>query len=83
MPRPCPPVEDLESVTHSGLEYTDSVDELTPFRGPKETQSLSAFKEKRWLQQLGIARVLAKKSISNLTTQGGLTACENPPEILL
>ncbi|KAM9088163.1 protein ANKUB1 [Megaptera novaeangliae] len=43
----------------------------------------SAFKEKRWLQQLGIARVLAKKSISNLTTQGGLTACENPPEILL
>ncbi|XP_049485700.1 protein ANKUB1 [Panthera uncia] len=43
----------------------------------------SAFKEKRWLQQLGIARVLAKKSISNLTTQGGLTACENPPEIVL
>ncbi|KAF5914588.1 hypothetical protein HPG69_007974 [Diceros bicornis minor] len=40
----------------------------------------SAFKEKRWLQQLGIARVLAKKSISNLTTKGGLTACENPPE---
>ncbi|CAD7673585.1 unnamed protein product [Nyctereutes procyonoides] len=29
--------------------------------------SCSAFKEKRWLQQLGIARVLAKKSISNLT----------------
>ncbi|XP_007938374.2 protein ANKUB1 [Orycteropus afer afer] len=29
----------------------------------------SAFKEKSWLQQLGIARVLAKKSISNLTTQ--------------
>ncbi|XP_047583582.1 protein ANKUB1 isoform X2 [Lutra lutra] len=43
----------------------------------------SAFKEKRWLQQLGIARVLAKKSISNLTTQGGLTACETPPEIVL
>ncbi|KAB0363387.1 hypothetical protein FD754_007543 [Muntiacus muntjak] len=43
----------------------------------------SAFKEKRWLQQLGIARVLAKKSISNLTIQGGLTACENPPEIVL
>ncbi|OBS64513.1 hypothetical protein A6R68_06945, partial [Neotoma lepida] len=31
----------------------------------------SAFKEKQWLQQLGIARVLAKKSISNLTVQGG------------
>lgn len=45
--------------------------------------SYSAFKEKRRLQQLGIARVLAKKSISNLTTQEGLTACENPPEILL
>ncbi|KAI4548002.1 hypothetical protein MG293_000332 [Ovis ammon polii] len=43
----------------------------------------SAFKEKRWLQQLGIARVLAKKSISNLTIQGSLTACENPPEIVL
>uniref|UniRef100_A0A8D1ZUS0 Ankyrin repeat and ubiquitin domain containing 1 n=1 Tax=Sus scrofa TaxID=9823 RepID=A0A8D1ZUS0_PIG len=43
----------------------------------------SAFKEKRWLQQLGIARVLAKKSISNLTTQGGLAAGENPPEIVL
>ncbi|XP_016077079.1 PREDICTED: protein ANKUB1 [Miniopterus natalensis] len=40
----------------------------------------SAFKEKRWLQQLGIARVLAKKSISNLTTQGGQTARENPLE---
>ncbi|XP_001491297.3 protein ANKUB1 isoform X1 [Equus caballus] len=40
----------------------------------------SAFKEKRWLQQLGIARVLAKKSISNLTTQGGLTAWKNPWE---
>ncbi|XP_029795925.1 protein ANKUB1 [Suricata suricatta] len=36
----------------------------------------SAFKEKRWLQQLGIARVLAKKSISNLTTQERMTACE-------
>ncbi|XP_021567616.1 protein ANKUB1 isoform X2 [Carlito syrichta] len=35
----------------------------------------SAFKEKRWLQQLGIARVLAKKSISNpRTTQGSLAA---------
>ena len=45
--------------------------------------SCSAFKEKRWLQQLGIARVLAKKSISNLTIQGGLTASENPPEIVL
>nr|XP_019604396.1 PREDICTED: protein ANKUB1 isoform X1 [Rhinolophus sinicus] len=43
----------------------------------------SAFKEKRWLQQLEIARVLAKKSISNLTTQGGLRACENPPEPVL
>ncbi|KAM9190087.1 protein ANKUB1 [Dugong dugon] len=30
----------------------------------------SAFKEKPWLQQLGIARVLAKKSISNLTNPG-------------
>ncbi|KAI5929049.1 protein ANKUB1 [Manis javanica] len=43
----------------------------------------SSFKEKRWLQQLEIARVLARKSISNLTTQGGLTACENSPEIML
>ncbi|KAF0879800.1 protein ANKUB1 [Crocuta crocuta] len=43
----------------------------------------SAFKEKRWLQQLGIARVLAKKSISNLTTQESMTACENLPEIVL
>ncbi|XP_036207893.1 protein ANKUB1 [Myotis myotis] len=43
----------------------------------------SAFKEKRWLQQLEIAKVLAKKSISNLTTQGGLTACENPLETAL
>ncbi|KAM6161163.1 protein ANKUB1 [Erethizon dorsatum] len=43
----------------------------------------SAFKEKRWLQQLEIARALAKKSISKLTTQGGLTACENLPEIVL
>uniref|UniRef100_A0A8C3WUZ0 Ankyrin repeat and ubiquitin domain containing 1 n=1 Tax=Catagonus wagneri TaxID=51154 RepID=A0A8C3WUZ0_9CETA len=42
----------------------------------------SAFKEKRWLQQLGIARVLAKKSILNLTTQGGLTTGENPPIVL-
>ncbi|XP_035873799.1 protein ANKUB1 isoform X2 [Phyllostomus discolor] len=37
----------------------------------------SAFKEKRWLQQLEIARVLAKKSVSHLTTQGGLRGCEN------
>ncbi|MBZ3873443.1 Protein ANKUB1 [Sciurus carolinensis] len=43
----------------------------------------SAFKEKRWLQQLRIARALAKKSISNLTIHGGLAADENPPEILL
>uniref|UniRef100_A0A2K6FZ10 Ankyrin repeat and ubiquitin domain containing 1 n=1 Tax=Propithecus coquereli TaxID=379532 RepID=A0A2K6FZ10_PROCO len=43
----------------------------------------SAFKEKQWLQQLEIARVLAKKSISNLTLHGGLTAHENPPEIVL
>ncbi|XP_054441261.1 protein ANKUB1 [Pteronotus mesoamericanus] len=43
----------------------------------------SAFKEKRWLQQLDIARVLAKKSISNLTTQGRLRACENPVETAL
>ncbi|ELW65152.1 protein ANKUB1 [Tupaia chinensis] len=43
----------------------------------------STFKEKRWLQQLGIARVLAKKSISNLTTQEGLKTCENLPEIML
>ncbi|XP_033068233.1 protein ANKUB1 isoform X1 [Trachypithecus francoisi] len=43
----------------------------------------SAFKEKRWLQQLQIARVLAKKSISNLTTRGGLTAYENSLEIVL
>ncbi|XP_004834496.1 protein ANKUB1 isoform X2 [Heterocephalus glaber] len=43
----------------------------------------SAFKEKRWLQQLEIARALAKKSISNLTTQGGLTAGENLPEVVL
>ncbi|XP_048190883.1 protein ANKUB1 isoform X2 [Perognathus longimembris pacificus] len=43
----------------------------------------SAFKEKRWLQQLGIARVLAKKSISTLTTQEGLAMCENHPEITL
>ncbi|XP_040830851.1 protein ANKUB1 [Ochotona curzoniae] len=43
----------------------------------------SAFKEKRWLQQLGIARVLAKKSISNLTPQGGLRARENPAGTLL
>ncbi|XP_051013143.1 protein ANKUB1 [Acomys russatus] len=31
----------------------------------------SAFKEKPWLRQLEIARVLAKRSISNLTVQGG------------
>ncbi|XP_013374135.1 PREDICTED: protein ANKUB1 isoform X2 [Chinchilla lanigera] len=43
----------------------------------------SAFKEKRWLQQLEIARALARRSVSNLTTQGGLTRCENPPEIVL
>ncbi|XP_060053520.1 protein ANKUB1 isoform X2 [Erinaceus europaeus] len=43
----------------------------------------SAFKEKRWLQQLEIARALAKKSISNLTTQGGLIASENPLKIVL
>nr|XP_040125939.1 protein ANKUB1 isoform X1 [Ictidomys tridecemlineatus]XP_040125940.1 protein ANKUB1 isoform X1 [Ictidomys tridecemlineatus]XP_040125941.1 protein ANKUB1 isoform X1 [Ictidomys tridecemlineatus] len=43
----------------------------------------SAFKEKRWLQQLGIARALAKKSISHLTTHRGLAADENPPEMLL
>ncbi|XP_015427452.1 PREDICTED: protein ANKUB1 isoform X2 [Myotis davidii] len=43
----------------------------------------SAFKEKRWLQQLEIAKFLAKKSISNLTTQGRLTACENPLETAL
>ncbi|XP_057613211.1 protein ANKUB1 [Chionomys nivalis] len=43
----------------------------------------SAFKEKRWLQQLEIAKVLAKKSISNLTVQGGPEKCENLPEILL
>ncbi|XP_051032940.1 protein ANKUB1 [Phodopus roborovskii] len=43
----------------------------------------SAFKEKRWLQQLGIARVLAKKSVSNLTVQGGPARCENLPEIML
>nr|XP_036300714.1 protein ANKUB1 [Pipistrellus kuhlii]KAF6381188.1 ankyrin repeat and ubiquitin domain containing 1 [Pipistrellus kuhlii] len=43
----------------------------------------SAFKEKRWLQQLEIAKVLAKKSISNLTTQEEMTACENPLETAL
>ncbi|XP_019486253.1 PREDICTED: protein ANKUB1 isoform X1 [Hipposideros armiger] len=43
----------------------------------------SAFKEKRWLQQLEIARVLAKKSISNLTTHGRLRAHKNPPEPVL
>ncbi|XP_006202858.2 protein ANKUB1 [Vicugna pacos] len=43
----------------------------------------SAFKEKRWLQQLRIATALAKNSISHLTTQGGLMSCENPPEIVL
>ncbi|XP_049723453.1 protein ANKUB1 [Elephas maximus indicus] len=43
----------------------------------------SAFKEKPWLQQLGIARVLAKKSISNLTTQKGLTPRGNSLENLL
>ncbi|XP_068960838.1 protein ANKUB1 isoform X2 [Petaurus breviceps papuanus] len=30
----------------------------------------SAFKEKRWLQQLEIAKTMAKKSIYNLTTEG-------------
>ncbi|XP_051839251.1 protein ANKUB1 [Antechinus flavipes] len=30
----------------------------------------SAFKEKRWLQQLEIAKAMAKKSIYNLTTEG-------------
>lgn len=45
--------------------------------------SCSTFKEKRWLQQLEIARVLAKKSVSNLTVQGGPAKCENLPEILL
>ncbi|XP_031305023.1 protein ANKUB1 [Camelus dromedarius] len=43
----------------------------------------SAFKEKRWLQQLRIATALAKNSISHLTTQGGLMSCENLPEIVL
>ncbi|XP_021087367.1 protein ANKUB1 isoform X2 [Mesocricetus auratus] len=43
----------------------------------------SAFKEKRWLQQLGIARVLAKKSVSNLTIQGGPAKHENLPETTL
>ncbi|XP_036917732.1 protein ANKUB1 isoform X1 [Sturnira hondurensis] len=40
----------------------------------------SAFKEKRWLRQLEIARVLAKKSVSHLMTQGGLRGCENLAE---
>uniref|UniRef100_A0A5F8MPK3 Ankyrin repeat and ubiquitin domain containing 1 n=1 Tax=Mus musculus TaxID=10090 RepID=A0A5F8MPK3_MOUSE len=43
----------------------------------------SAFKEKRWLQQLEIARVLAKRSISNLTVKGGPAKCENYPETVL
>ncbi|XP_002729082.1 protein ANKUB1 isoform X2 [Rattus norvegicus] len=43
----------------------------------------SAFKEKRWLQQLEIARVLAKRSISNLTVKGGPAKCENYPESVL
>ncbi|KAM5293047.1 protein ANKUB1 [Ctenodactylus gundi] len=43
----------------------------------------SAFKEKRWLWQLGVARALAKKSISNLTTHGGQAAYESPSEIVL
>ncbi|KAL1778056.1 ANKUB1 [Sigmodon hispidus] len=42
----------------------------------------SAFKEKRWLQQLGIARVLAKKSISNLTVQGSPAKCKKLSEIM-
>ncbi|XP_004638034.1 protein ANKUB1 [Octodon degus] len=42
----------------------------------------SAFKEKRWLQQLEIARALARKSISNLTVHGSLTAHESLPEIM-
>lgn len=43
----------------------------------------SAFKEKRWLQQLEIARVLAKRSISNLTVKGGPAKSENYPESVL
>ncbi|XP_012861584.1 protein ANKUB1 [Echinops telfairi] len=38
----------------------------------------SAFKEKPWLQQLGIARVLAKKSVANLTTPAAPTARAHP-----
>ncbi|XP_055978034.1 protein ANKUB1 [Sorex fumeus] len=44
----------------------------------------SSFKEKSWFQQLEIARVLAKRSISNSTARGeGLTTRKNPLEIML
>ncbi|XP_054984192.1 protein ANKUB1 [Sorex araneus] len=44
----------------------------------------SAFKEKSWFQQLEIARILARKSVSSLTARGGgLSALENPLEVVL
>ncbi|XP_038607438.1 protein ANKUB1 [Tachyglossus aculeatus] len=39
----------------------------------------SAFKEKGWLQQLAIARILAKRSVSNPTAGRSLTANQNLP----
>ncbi|KAM8922177.1 LOW QUALITY PROTEIN: protein ANKUB1 [Lycaon pictus] len=66
----------------SSFAYFSEHSGKTPRRSPCLAMA-SAFKEKRWLQQLGIARVLAKKSISNLTTQEDLIARENPPKIVL
>ncbi|XP_069928767.1 protein ANKUB1 [Oryctolagus cuniculus] len=85
---PLPPVS-RAGYSHPSFYYTPSADFLRKSsfasfsehsgRTPRENAiyclaMASAFKEKRWLQQLGIARALAKKSIANLTPQGGLTA---------
>ncbi|XP_049641476.1 protein ANKUB1 [Suncus etruscus] len=43
----------------------------------------STFKEKGWFQQLEIARVLARKSISNVKAHGSLSSQENPLGIIL
>ncbi|XP_070259593.1 protein ANKUB1 [Myotis yumanensis] len=95
---PLPPVSRV-GYSHPSFYYATSCTDFIPRssfksfsehsgRTPRENAIYylavaSAFKEKRWLHQLEIAKVLAKKSISNLTTQGGLTAYENPLETAL
>ncbi|XP_003476819.2 protein ANKUB1 [Cavia porcellus] len=94
---PLPPVSSV-GYSHPSFYYAtpradllrSSLESFSKYSGrtPRENAiyylaMASAFKEKRWLQQLEIARTLAKKSISNLTTQGSLTRCENLPETVL